>query len=163
MAYGLEIIIFYILGQTHALVPEIFGAKPLLILPILVMIAIFEGELTAFCFGIFAGVLLDVSFSWQLGFYTIISPVFGYLIGLASRNSAKSTIVYTIYVSTVTLFSIYSLHFFVHFIIGGYSEKLYAYFYHYLPNFLYTLATCPIFYYINRAFAAIISEENQPT
>ena len=159
IAYTLEIIVFYVLEQTPRFVPEVFGAKPLLLLPIIIMIALFEGERVALGFGIFIGVLLDSSFSWNLGFYAITIPILGYILGLISRNIIKNTFPTAMIVSALSIFSIYTLHFLIYYVLSGFIYTLYAYFFHYLPNIFYTLFTCILFYYFNKAFAAIIREE----
>lgn len=159
MTYSLEIIIFYILQQTPNFIPAVFGIKPLLLLPILIMIALFEGEQIALCFGIFIGILLDVSFSWSLGFYTVAMPLVGYIIGYISRNLAKNTVLTAMIISTIFVLLTYSLHFLIYFVFGGYTERSYAYLRHYLPSCAYTLSTSLLFYYFNRAFASIIREE----
>ena len=159
MAYILEIIIFYVLEQTPHFLPEIFGSKPLIIIPIFIMIALFEGEKVALYFGIFVGILLDISFSWHLGFYTICLPIVGFIIGLISRNIVKSNFFTAILISLASIFVIYSLNFIIYYIFNGYNEILYAYVYHYLPNIIYTFATSILFYFFNTAFAVLIREE----
>lgn len=160
IAYTLEIIIFYVLEQTPQFLPSIFGVKPILILPIIVMISLFEGEKVGICFGTFVGVLLDVSFSWNLGFYTIVIPISSFIIGLISRNVVKNTLSTAILISSIFITFVYSLHFLIYYIFNGYNEILYAYIFHYLPGIIYTLATCLLFYFFNKAFAVIIREED---
>lgn len=159
IAYTLEIIVFYVLEQTPRFVPEVFGAKPLLLLPIIIMIALFEGERVALGFGILVGVLLDISFSWNLGFYAITIPILGYILGLISRNVIKNTFPTAILVSAASIFLVYTLHFLFYYIFSGFHYALYAYLFHYLPAIFYTLFTCILFYYFNKAFAAIIRED----
>lgn len=162
LAYTLEIIVFYVLEQTPRLIFPIFGAKPLFIIPALLMISLFEGEMAGFGFGIFVGVLLDVSFSWSLGFYTVVMPIMGYVVGWISRNIIKNTLPSAALLSGIFVPVIYTLHFLVYYVFSGYTDTLYAYIHHYLPGIFYTFSTCVLFYYFNRAFAVIIRDENSP-
>ena len=59
-AYALEIIVFFIIERTPRLIPEIFGEKAIIIVPILFMIALFEGEKAGLGFGLFIGILIII-------------------------------------------------------------------------------------------------------
>lgn len=160
-AYFLEIIIFYILEQTPNLIPGIYGIKPIIIMPILFMIALFEGESVGLVFGFFIGLLLDTSFSWSVGFYTIIMSVTGYIIGLIARRVVKSNLSTAMIISAISIFFIYSFHFVFYFLINGYGDSMYAFTSHYLPRMLYTMLLSPVMYFFNRSFALNIQKEKK--
>lgn len=158
-AYFLEIIIFYILDQTPNIIPNISGIKPTLLIPVLFMIALFEGEKVGFVFGIFIGFLLDISFSWSIGFFTIIMSVSGYIIGLIARRVVKSNLSTAMIISAISIFFIYSLHFLFYYLINGYGNNLYAFTFHYIPRMAYTMLISPLMYFFNRTFALNIRKE----
>ena len=88
-AYIIEIIIFFAIQQTPGLIPLAFGSKPILLIPILISIALFEDEITGLWFGVFIGLLMDFGFSNILGFNCILMAIFGYLLGFISANFIK--------------------------------------------------------------------------
>ena len=158
-AYSLEIIIFYILEQTPNLIPSVYGIKPILIIPIIFMIALFEGEKAGLVFGFFIGLLLDVGFSWNIGFYSIMMSVCGYIIGLIARRVVKSNLSTAMIISAVSTFFIYSFHFVFFYLINGYGHNMYTFSFHYIPRVVYTILLSPLIYFFNRAFALNIRKE----
>ena len=56
LAYALEIILLFVLSSTPSLLPDIFGAKPTLLLCIALTAAIFEREIPAMVIGLNVGV-----------------------------------------------------------------------------------------------------------
>ena len=50
-AYILEIITFFIVEQVPNLIPSINNVKPIILLPIAIMIALFEGQKVGLVFG----------------------------------------------------------------------------------------------------------------
>ena len=57
LAYALEILIFCVLQDTPKLMPEIFGAKPLLLAALALSIAAFENKIPSLVFGALCGIL----------------------------------------------------------------------------------------------------------
>lgn len=158
-AYLLEIIIFYIIGETPHLIPSIYGVKPTLIIPIVFIIALFEGEKVGLVFGIFIGILLDTSFYYGIGFYTIVMSICGYIVGLTARRVVKSNLSTAMIISVVSIFFIYSLHFVIFYLINNYGYNSYAFVFHYLPSMAYTLILTPLIYFFNRSFALNIRKK----
>ena len=74
-AFGIEILILFILQSTPNLIPEVFGGRPLLLIPAAITIAYFEPEIPAMFFGIACGVLLDLGGGDNIGYYTIMLGV----------------------------------------------------------------------------------------
>ena len=82
-------IILLILYQLQAIVfakGGLLGVKPV-ILPLAVAgVAIFEGSTTGGTFGLFAGMLFDISYAQPLIEYTILLTALGIVIGLLSDS-----------------------------------------------------------------------------
>ena len=55
LAYTLELLVLFMLQETPGLLPTIFGSRPLLVLPAVLTIALFEKELPAMIFESWAG------------------------------------------------------------------------------------------------------------
>ena len=59
-AYTIEILILYMVQETPGLLPEIGGARPVLLIPAAISIAMFESELAGIAFGLLCGLFLDI-------------------------------------------------------------------------------------------------------
>lgn len=153
VAYIIEIIIFFSIQQTPNLLPFIYGAKPLLLIPILVNIALFEDEMIGLWFGVFIGFLMDFGFSNILGFNCIILAICGCILGLMSVNLIKVNLL----TSTISVISVavivYSLQFVFFYLLRMYGANDYMMLYHYLPRLGYTVLVSPIFYFLNKVIA----------
>ena len=53
LAYFIEILVLYVIEQIPNFIPGVNGAKPILVLPVVFIIAVFEGENPALMFGFF--------------------------------------------------------------------------------------------------------------
>lgn len=58
-AYSIELLVLFIIQETPGLIPAVFGARPILLIPVAVSIAMFENELPAMFFGLAFGLFLD--------------------------------------------------------------------------------------------------------
>ena len=52
LAYTLELLVLFMLQETPGLLPPIYGVRPVLLLPAVIAIALFEEEIPAMAFGI---------------------------------------------------------------------------------------------------------------
>ena len=85
-SYFLELLLLFILQTTPRLLPEIFGSKPLLLIPAVITIALLENEIPAMFFGLAGGLLLDFGYSDNIGFFTITLTLSCFYIGLVFRD-----------------------------------------------------------------------------
>lgn len=58
--------------ETPGLIPELFGARPVLLIPVALSIALFEGERPSMMFGLFSGLLIDFGIGGALGFHALL-------------------------------------------------------------------------------------------
>ena len=87
----MEIILLYVLGTTPNLLPEIFGAKPTLLLCVALTAAIFEREIPAMVIGMICGILTDLGYSNGIGLFTISLTVICFIVGYAANNLVVAT------------------------------------------------------------------------
>ena len=79
--YGALLIVLYVLQSMIFPRLSIFGIKPL-ILPVAVMcVSLFEGPIRGGIFGIFAGILCDLSFNQTVMQFTIFMTILGITAG----------------------------------------------------------------------------------
>lgn len=160
IAYIIEIIILFSIQETPSLLPLIYGAKPLLIIPILVNIALFEDEMIGLWFGIFIGLLMDFGFSNILGFNCIILAVCGYVLGLMSVNLIRVNLITSTISVIFVAITTYSLQFIFFYLLLMYGSNEYMMLYHYLPRLAYTVLISPIFYFFNKVIAVQIRSKD---
>lgn len=158
-AYTLEIIVLFLVQQTPDL-PELMGARPFLLIPVLFSIAMLEDEKMGLGFGIFIGLLLDMSCGYVLGFHAIALGLCGYFVGLMAVNLIKTNLLTVLLVTALGVFVVGCLQFVFFYYLHQYGHNAYAFQYHYLPMMLYTYLPTPVLYYFNKAFAVAIRERD---
>lgn len=155
-AYALELLILYMLQQTPGLLPPLLGARPILIIPAVLAIAMFEPEVPAMAFGIFGGLLIDFGIGDALGFHGIMLGVSGYLISALCANLLRANLLTSFLINIIALTLVVLLQWVFYYVLYEYEEPMYALVYHYLPRIAYSLILTPITFYFNRAFAMLI-------
>ncbi len=158
-AYTVEILVLFMVQQTPGLLPEVAGARPVLLIPAAVSIAVFESETAAMGFGLFCGLLLDFGMTAStLGFHAILLTIVCYCCGVMVINLLRTSLFTDVLLSAGAAALIFLLQWVFYFILYNYQYSFYALTAHLIPRFFYTLAFSPVFYYFNRAFALLIRE-----
>jgi rod shape-determining protein MreD len=155
-AYVLELLILFMLQQTPGLLPPLFGSRPILLIPAVLAIAMFEPEVPAMAFGLFGGLLIDFGIGGALGFHGILLAVFCYITGAFSANLLKTNLFTSFLVNLVSLSAIVCLQWVFFYVLYDYEFAGYAFIHHYLPRIGYSLLLTPLTFYFNRAFALLI-------
>ena len=144
--YALIIGVVALVQNSPYVLPEIFGARALILLPLVVSIAMFEREIAAAVFGAVAGILWDIC-SVKDGFNSIvlllICAVCSLLIIRLMRNNILTALVLGAgsIVSYTIIYLIFNLFF------SGAGASISQIFTFYLPTGIYTLAFIPVFYF----------------
>lgn len=159
IAYTLEILILFILQQTPGLFPEIFGVRPLLVIPAVITIAMFEPELAAMGFGIFGGLFMDYGGGGSLGFYALVLALLCFVISIIFNTVLQVNIGTAIITALWTVAIIVSLSWLFQFFLKGYSMPGYAFLHHYVPKYCYTLILFPLIFLINRGLAKHVRQQ----
>lgn len=150
IAYSIEIILMFILQTTPNLIPEIFGAKPLLLIPVALTIAFFEEEIPAMFFGLSCGIILDLSSSDNIGFFAFTLTLISFIMSQIFRDYMVVSLLNSLaFVSATSLVFIF-LHFMIFYLFAGKIDPLYYFVNHNLPKIIYTIVITPIIYGINR-------------
>lgn len=149
-AYTLEIILVFVLQQTPFFLPEIFGAKPVMLIVVAITIACFEKEIPTTIFAVLCGVFLDLGFSGNIGFYAIVLTLLCYLISNIFRDYMMVTFLNSLAVTSVITVILILLHFLFFYVMKGYSQGGYYFVHHYLGRIFYTILTFPLFYLLNK-------------
>lgn len=161
LAYSLEILAFFVIQQTPRLMPEVFGERPMLLLPILVTIAIFENEIVGLFFGLGIGIMADIGLWSIIGFYSIIFAIVGYFIGVLVVNFIRTNLITAMIVSFSVVALTYGIYFLLAYVLKFYDVPLYVLTHHFLSRMLYTWIMTPIFYFFNKAIAIQIRKREE--
>lgn len=151
----LAVLIFAALQNTEGLLPCIFGARFFIVIPIVIAIAMHEGETAGLFYGLTAGAFWDVCSAGPDGFHAfflaLIGTVTGFLVRFIMRN--KLITQYCICFVSVFLHAILYWAITVLIPVGdlGYGKLLGFY----LPSAVITTASSFIIYYFVRLICTI--------
>lgn len=152
LAYVLELLVLFMLQETPGLLPPVYGARPVLVLPAAAAIAMFEDETRAMAFGVAAGLFCDFGYSGVLGFHAMMMAVLCFGLSLLVKAFLQVNPVTAVLSGIVVLglaFGAQWLFFyFFHYSSPGYALRI-----HYLPKYLYTLIFVPLLYLLNKALS----------
>ena len=152
-SYGIEVLLFYILQGVPNLIPEIFGGRPLLLIPLAICIACFEEEIPAMAFGVACGVMMDIGTGTHIGFYTITMTIICFFLGYFSDNYFNTKLLSVLALAVIIIPVLISMEFLFFYILKGYEGVGYYYLHHTLATAGYTFVTTPVFYGINRCIS----------
>ena len=162
LAYVLELLVLFMLQETPGLLPSIFGARPVLLFPAVVAIAMLEPEVPALLFGVVGGLFCDFGLSGMLWFHALVLGVLCFFISLVIRaylqnNMATAILTGVWSIGLVVLAQWFFLYFF------QYSYPAYALTHHYLPKYFYTLLFLPLLYLLNRGLSQALGAQEKGT
>ncbi|MDF1494696.1 rod shape-determining protein MreD [Caproiciproducens sp. CPB-2] len=160
-AYTIEILVFYMVQETPGLVPDLFGARPVLLIPIALSIAMFEKETAAMAFGLLCGLLIDFGAGGVLGFHGLLLSVICYSVGLIAANLIQTNFLTAMITAVISTGCVVLLQWVFFYLLFSYSHAAYALTAHYIPRFFYTTAFMPVAYYFNRALALQIRAKEE--
>lgn len=157
-AYSIELLVLYIVQLTPGLIPAVFGARPLLLIPAAIAIAMFEGDTGGMIAGIVAGLLIDSGGSGVIGFHALLLGVACYFIGYLTMELIKTNLLTSLLFALILIPVICILQWVFYYLVWGYAGGAYVFRTHYLPKMLFTFAVMPLVYLFNRAFALRLRE-----
>lgn len=158
-AYSLEIIVLYVLQGTPLLLPEIFGSKPCLLLPVALAIAVFESETVAMAFGFVCGVLTDIGFSGKIGFYTVVLTLLCFAIGYCARNFFVTNLLNASIIGIASITVMILIHFWLNVSLADIENAGAHFVKHYISRILYTGAFFVPLYFLSRLFCVALKNE----
>ena len=150
LMYALIIFLAHILQNIVPVFPESVSVRPILLIPVAVCIAMFEGELVGAVAGAFAGVLWDtvtVTADGYNALYLMIAcAVCGVLLRIFMRNN-----IITYFIMNSGIMLIYLVSYVLFFITArGIDGAGQIFFRYYLPMGIYSFILTPLWYYLIR-------------
>ncbi len=162
IVYLILILLLYLAGETPGLIPEIMRARPLLMIPCALSIALTGGgELPAMGFGVLCGLLMDHSRDGPYGFFALILAVLCYFIGLLTKHLFQKNLLSALLMSVLSIAVTVGLNWVFFYLLAGYSEPVTALVRYYLPAAGYTFAVMIPVYAMFRGIAALLRSERR--
>lgn len=158
LAYAIEIILLFILGATPGLIPEIFGAKPTLLLCAALTAAIFEREIPAMIIGMICGALIDLGYSNSIGLFTIALTVVCFVVGYAANNLVRATFPNFLLYALISVGGLFMLYYLVRFVWAGVDGSWVYFQRHLLSRMIQTFLWSILFYFLNRFIYHMLGE-----
>lgn len=150
LAYAMEIVLLYVLGTTPDLLPQLFGAKPTLLLCVALTAAIFEREIPAMVIGLICGVLIDLGYSNSIGLFTITLTVVCFIVGYAANNLIRATFLNFLLYAFVAVGGIFMLYFLIRVVWAGVDNYWDYFMNHLLSRMVQTFVLSIPIYFVNK-------------
>ena len=159
LAYAMEIAVVFALGNTPGLLPDIYGAKPALLLCVALTAAIFEREIPAMVIGIVCGALMDLGYSDSIGVFTISLTVVCFVVGYAANNLIVANFPNFIIYSLISVGGLFMLYFLIHFVLADVGDRWVYFVNHIASRMILTFVWSIGFYFLNRLIHSLLGEE----
>ena len=138
--YFLELIAVYVLQTTPGIIPAVSGARPVLLIPAALTIAMFEGDIGGMTVGIAAGLLIDMGGSDILGFHAIVLAILCFVLGSMTMQIFRTNLLVALLASFVAVPVVIVLQWVFFYILPGYGDLQYVFLGSLLPKMVYTFA-----------------------
>ncbi len=145
----LAVLIFLFTG-SGLITFKIATATPFLLLPLVVAVAMYKGEVIGLFFGLFCGILADIAFVNDTVFNTIFLSVCGFLVGISVTFFFNRNIWAYIVATVITAFLYFAIKWLVACYLPDVQGKMYYLLNISLPSAFYTSLFCIPFYFLER-------------
>ena len=134
--------------EKSRFIPQLFSVSPMVMVPIAVIIALYEKSIPGMMFGILCGALWDLTATTPDGFYTVLLAAAGFVCGSLSSFLVRTNLLSSLLLTFFASAGCGVLHWIFFFALKGYEGAFSVLFVHYLPSVLYTLIFGVIVYYV---------------
>lgn len=145
-AYGLVLLITSIIQSLPRSLPEIGHARPILIIPVAVFIAMFEGPIGGAAAGIAGGILWDLFSDRLFGFNAFLLLIICCACGLMSQLLIRNNLISSMLMAASALFIHGFIDWCIYDLMLENDQPLNVLLWYTLPGFLYSLILSPFFY-----------------
>lgn len=157
LLYIFSLFLAFILQTTVGFF-QVFGVKPIFILPVMVYISMFEGELAGAVIGIVGGLFWDTAADKLLGFNAIIMMVICVSVALLVMYLVRVNVWNALLFVFAGALLQGLIDFFFYYLIWDYDYSYLILLKKILPTVLYTTLISPLFFFIIRKISYTFSE-----
>ena len=147
--YSLEIFAAFILQVTPYMLPEVFGERAVVLVPLALSFSFYEKDIPSIAFASVCGLLTDCSYSGAVGFYAVALVISCYFVSNLFENCIFRTLLTVMMISSVVIPVIFFVQFLLYYAAAGYDGIWFFLIRHYIPRMIYTLAFVPLLYKLN--------------
>ncbi|MCC8023409.1 MAG: rod shape-determining protein MreD [Clostridiales bacterium] len=153
---GLLVVFAALLQNAPKPLPDAGFARIFLVVPLVVAIAMFEGETAGMIIGLTGGFLLDMVSAQHMGFHCFFLPVAALLCARLVNHMIKNTLLTYLLLHAITLVAYVGLYWLIVYMFARGGAGASFLFTLYLPSAVFTWAVSPFFYlflrYIRKFF-----------
>lgn len=139
---------------------ELGDTRPLIVLPMIICVSVFEGELSGGIFAIFAGILWSSGVTMFWGFHPLILYFCAVLCGVVTSIYLQENLPSTMLVAGVAIAIYLGASFFVNYAIWNYGNAGEIFKRNYVPTFFFTWAVTPIYYFMIKGIRMLIQRRS---
>lgn len=152
------ILLFSVMQNTKGFFPEINGIRAVLLVQAVVCAAMFERDIAGMFFGLFAGLLWDMSASGN-NFYAVFLLTVGFVSGSLINTVMRRSLITSVILSGAWLLVFFIGSWFFRFIVGGLDMKGYMLLHFYLPSFIFSFVLSPVFFFIFNELSKLLKRD----
>ena len=156
IAYSLLVILLYVLQATPNLMPELFGSKPLLLVPLALAIASVEETVPSLVFGAVCGGFTDMAAGGGIGFFAIALTLICWLEAYVFDTYLVPNIVSGFVYSALATAVVIGIYFLMFKAFSAIPDPLVLFVNHYISRIVYTIVMfipiCILVRFLNRSF-----------
>ncbi len=143
---AVTMLLSFVISSTPRVLPDFFGCYPIVLIPFVAAVALFEREITAGYFGLFAGMLIDL-YSVNGGiFSTVTLCIIAFGAGLLARHFFVGNFYSALSLTAGIAFLHQTVYWVIYYLFAGKETVFYAYYRQILPTILYSVVFIVIFY-----------------
>lgn len=146
-AYGLVLLVTAIMQSLPHFLPALGGARPLLLIPVTVCIAMFEGPVGGAAAGVAGGILWDLFSDRLLGSNALLLMILCCACGLLSQLLIRNNFISSSIMTACVLVVHGLADWFFYEVLTQHDEMVYALFHFTLPAIGYSLVLTPLVYF----------------
>ena len=144
---GLAVYLFHYTGLIDI---TIYGASPLILLPLTVAVAMFYDETKGLIFGLVCGFAIDAVAGSTSVFNTLMFMFIGFAVGLLAKGIFNCNLPGAIALTFIATVVYFGIKWFITAIIPDVQGKVYYLFWHLTPSAVYTVLFIIPFYFFEK-------------
>lgn len=147
---GFIIVLAALLQNTPGVMPQMFSANAMLLIPVCISIAMFESEIVSLAFGLIAGFLWDFTASEGYFFHSLVLCIATFFVSMLVRRRVRNTLFSSMVLTFMTTF-LHNTFYWILFVLIPQSQGAGgAYFRFYFLSCIYTVLAGIVIYLIIR-------------
>ena len=136
---GFIVVLAAVLQNTPGVMPQMFSANAMLLIPVVVSIAMFESEIVSMVFGLIAGLLWDATASEGHFYHSLVLCISAFFISMLIRRRVRNTLFGSMVMTFATVFVHNTLYWLLFVFVPHSDGAGGAYFSFYFLSCIYTI------------------------